>query len=67
MYGVLNFLLLQLAARPGSLESLKQLVEIAKNPSANVVASFGASGWKADNFKQSKGKKVFETTISTFA
>nr|GLL40743.1 CCR4-NOT transcription complex subunit 1-like [Ipomoea trifida] len=48
----------KLAARPGSLESLKQLVEIAKNPSANVVASFGASGWKADNFKQSKGKKA---------
>ncbi|XP_019188947.1 PREDICTED: CCR4-NOT transcription complex subunit 1-like [Ipomoea nil] len=48
----------KLAARPGSHESLKQLVEIAKNPSANVMASSGASCWKEDNFKQSKEKKA---------
>lgn len=66
VFRVLNFLLLQLAARPGSLESLKQLVEIAKNPSANVVALPSASCGKEDNFKQSKEKEVFVTTFSTF-
>ncbi|XP_019164330.1 PREDICTED: uncharacterized protein LOC109160498 [Ipomoea nil] len=35
----------KLAARPGSHESLKQLVEIAKNTSANVMASSGPAGF----------------------
>nr|GMC82829.1 CCR4-NOT transcription complex subunit 1 isoform X1 [Ipomoea batatas] len=47
-----------LAARPGSPESLRQLVEIAKNPSVNASALSGFMSGKEDNMKQPKDKKA---------
>ncbi|KAM7508803.1 hypothetical protein LguiA_019256 [Lonicera macranthoides] len=51
--------LAKLAARPGSPESLQQLVEIARNPTAvNVAVLPGLSVGKDDNTKQSRDKKA---------
>ncbi|XP_019161048.1 PREDICTED: CCR4-NOT transcription complex subunit 1 [Ipomoea nil] len=51
--------LAKLAARPGSPESLRQLVEIAKNPSVNASALSGFTSGKEDNMKQQpKDKKA---------
>ncbi|KAJ4727200.1 putative Ccr4-not transcription complex [Melia azedarach] len=49
--------LAKLAAKPGSPESLQQLIEIVRNPS-NVNASSGATTGKEDKARQSKDKKA---------
>lgn len=49
--------LVQVAAKPGSSESLQQLIEIVKNPIVNVTASGAAAGME-DKIRQSKDKKV---------
>lgn len=49
---------MQLAARPGSPESLQQLVEIAKNPTANAFSLSGVTMGKEENTRQSRDKKV---------
>lgn len=51
---------MQIAARPGSPESLQQLVEIAKNPAANAAALSSVTFGKEDSNKQSRDKKVFK-------
>lgn len=48
----------KLASKPGSPESLQQLVEMVKNPSANVAASSGVNVGKEDKARQSRDKKV---------
>lgn len=50
--------MLQLAMRPGSPESLLQLVEIARNPAANSAALSGLTVGKEDKARQSRDKKV---------
>lgn len=50
--------MMQIAARPGSPESLQQLVEIAKNPAANAAALSSVTFGKEDSNKQSREKKV---------
>ncbi|KZV18909.1 hypothetical protein F511_17815 [Dorcoceras hygrometricum] len=47
-----------LAARPGSPESLQQLVEIAKNPTANPTTLPNVIVGKDDNLRSSKDKKA---------
>ena len=49
---------MQLAARPGSPESLQQLVEIVKNPSTAALS--GIAIGKDDATRQVKDKKVTE-------
>ncbi|KAI3444740.1 hypothetical protein Pfo_001405 [Paulownia fortunei] len=51
------FIYFQLAARPGSPESLQQLVEIAKNP-ANAAALSPVAVGKEDNTRTSRDKKA---------
>lgn len=48
----------QLSAKPGSPESLQQLVEIVKNPAAGVVPLSGVNVGKEDKVRQLKDKKV---------
>ncbi|KAL6990475.1 phosphopyruvate hydratase [Sarracenia purpurea var. burkii] len=52
---------IQLAERPGSPESLQQLVEVAKNPTTNYAANAAAfsavSMGKEDNIRQAREKK----------
>ncbi|XP_057511675.1 uncharacterized protein LOC130793815 isoform X2 [Actinidia eriantha] len=50
--------LAKLAARPGSPESLQQLVEVARNPAANPAAFSAVSVGKEDNTRQAREKKV---------
>ncbi|XP_073064928.1 uncharacterized protein [Primulina eburnea] len=50
--------LAKLAARPGSPESLQQLVEIAKNPTANPTTLPTVIVGKEDNMRSSKDKKA---------
>lgn len=49
---------LKLAMRPGSPESLQQLVEIARNPAANTEILSVLNVGKDDREKQSREKKV---------
>lgn len=44
--------------RPGSPESLQQLVEIARNPAANAAILSGLNVGKDDREKQAREKKV---------
>lgn len=48
----------QVAAKPGSPESLQQLVETIKNPAANVAALSGINVGKDDKARQSREKKA---------
>ncbi|XP_077235419.1 transcription regulator [Tasmannia lanceolata] len=50
--------LAKLAMRPGSPESLQQLVEIARNPTANVMSIPGFTIGKDDKSRQFRDKKV---------
>ncbi|PON57727.1 CCR4-NOT transcription complex subunit [Trema orientale] len=50
--------LAKLASKPGSPESLQQLVEMVKNPSANVAALSGVNFGKEDKARQSRDKKA---------
>ncbi|KAB1225230.1 CCR4-NOT transcription complex subunit 1 [Morella rubra] len=50
--------LAKLSAKPGSPESLQQLVEIVKNPAAGVVPLSGVNVGKEDKVRQLKDKKV---------
>lgn len=50
--------LIQLAQRPGSPESLQQLVEIARNNTANATSLTGFTANKEDKARQSRDKKV---------
>ncbi|KAL2514000.1 transcription regulator [Forsythia ovata] len=50
--------LAKLAARPGSPESLQQLVEIAKNPSGNSAALSGVIVGTEENIRSSRDKKA---------
>ncbi|XP_060964127.1 uncharacterized protein LOC133033427 isoform X2 [Cannabis sativa] len=50
--------LAKLASKPGSPESLQQLVEMVKNPSANVAVSSGVNVGKDDKARQSRDKKA---------
>ncbi|XP_004306964.1 PREDICTED: CCR4-NOT transcription complex subunit 1-like [Fragaria vesca subsp. vesca] len=50
--------LFKVAAKPGSPESLQQLVETIKNPAANVAALSGINVGKDDKARQSREKKV---------
>ncbi|KAL8121361.1 hypothetical protein AgCh_018193 [Apium graveolens] len=49
--------LLQLAVRPGSPESLQQLVEIARNPSSSATGLSGLVTGKEDNLRHSRDRK----------
>lgn len=49
---------MQLASKPGYPESLQQLVEMIKNPTANVAAASGIIVGKEDKARQSRDKKV---------
>ncbi|XP_059312955.1 uncharacterized protein LOC132064095 isoform X1 [Lycium ferocissimum] len=57
--------LAKIAARPGSPESLQQLVEIAKNPAANAAALSSVTFGKDDSNKQSRDKKIAVTATGT--
>lgn len=57
--------LAKIAARPGSPESLQQLVEIAKNPAANAAALSSVTFGKEDSNKQSRDKKIAVTATGT--
>ncbi|XP_020519676.1 CCR4-NOT transcription complex subunit 1 isoform X1 [Amborella trichopoda] len=50
--------LVKLSMRPGSPESLQQLVETARNPPSNVVAQPAFASGKDDKARQSRDKKV---------
>ncbi|KAL5999839.1 hypothetical protein ACLOJK_038126 [Asimina triloba] len=50
--------LAKLAMRPGSPESLQQLVEIARNPTANAISQAAFTIGKEDKARQSRDKKV---------
>ncbi|GAY41902.1 hypothetical protein CUMW_062890 [Citrus unshiu] len=56
--------LAKLAAKPGSPESLQQLIEIVRNPAANANASSGATTAKDDKARQSKDKKAYSHTTA---
>ncbi|KAL8091899.1 uncharacterized protein LOC141692281 isoform X1 [Apium graveolens] len=49
--------LAKLAARPGSPESLQQLVEIARNPSSSATGLSGLVAGKEDNLRHSRDRK----------
>ncbi|XP_059434806.1 uncharacterized protein LOC132167794 isoform X1 [Corylus avellana] len=49
--------LAKVAAKPGSPESLQQLVEVVKNPAASVAALSGVNVGKEDKARQLKDKK----------
>ncbi|KAJ8900176.1 hypothetical protein K2173_024816 [Erythroxylum novogranatense] len=55
---------LQLAAKPGSPESLQQLIEIAKNPTATSVPLPGTYVAKDDKAKQFRDKKATSQATS---
>ncbi|KAL5862252.1 hypothetical protein ACOSQ3_003532 [Xanthoceras sorbifolium] len=50
--------LAKLATKPGSPESLQQLVEIVRNPVANITTLSNATVGKEDKARQSKDKKA---------
>ncbi|EEF50313.1 ccr4-not transcription complex, putative [Ricinus communis] len=50
--------LAKLAAKPGSSESLQQLIEIVRNPVANSAVISGFTVGKEDKSRQSRDKKV---------
>lgn len=54
----LPFRILQLATKPGSPESLQQLVEMVKNPAANAAPLSAIGTGKEDKTKQSRDRKV---------
>lgn len=56
--------LAKLAARPGSPESLQQLVESVKNPTANTGALPSPSAGKDDRNRQTRDKKVSQSVPS---
>lgn len=49
---------MKVAAKPGSPESLQQLIELVKNPATGVVAVSGFNIGKEDKSRQLKDKKV---------
>ena len=49
---------MQVAQKPGSPESLQQLVEIVKNPAGSVAALSSVNVGKEDKARQLKDKKV---------
>ncbi|XP_044493750.1 CCR4-NOT transcription complex subunit 1-like [Mangifera indica] len=55
--------LAKVAAKPGSSESLQQLIEIVKNPIVNVTASGAAAGME-DKIRQSKDKKALSLSTA---
>ncbi|KAA8539793.1 hypothetical protein F0562_026485 [Nyssa sinensis] len=57
--------LAKLATRPGSPESLQQLVEIARNPAANAAVLSGFAAGKDDWAKLSREKKVSDRAITS--
>ncbi|KAK2981457.1 hypothetical protein RJ640_017479, partial [Escallonia rubra] len=57
--------LAKLAARPGSPESLQQLVEIARNPAAIAATMSGASVTKDDSTRQARDKKVTALPVAS--
>lgn len=48
----------QLASKPGSPESLQQLIEMVKNPAANGAALSASAAGKEDKARQSRDNKV---------
>lgn len=54
---------LQLAAKSGSAESLQQLIEIVRNPGANVASLTSLTLGKEDKARQSRDKKVSEDAM----
>ncbi|XP_065859281.1 uncharacterized protein [Euphorbia lathyris] len=56
--------LAKLAAKSGSPESLQQLIEIVKNPSANSAALSSFTVGKEDKARQSRDKKVINQSIA---
>ncbi|XP_059666940.1 uncharacterized protein LOC132312554 isoform X2 [Cornus florida] len=57
--------LAKLASRPGSPESLQQLIEIARNPAANAAVLAGFAAGKDDTVKQSREKKGSDHAIAS--
>lgn len=55
----------KLAMRPGSPESLQQLVEIARNPAANAAILSGLNVGKDDKEKQSREKKSSDRSMTS--
>ncbi|XP_024032955.1 CCR4-NOT transcription complex subunit 1 [Morus notabilis] len=56
--------LAKLASKPGYPESLQQLVEMIKNPTANVAAASGVNVGKEDKARQSRDKKTPGVSVS---
>ncbi|CAK7347840.1 unnamed protein product [Dovyalis caffra] len=57
--------LAKLAAKPGSAESLQQLIEIVRNPGANAASLTSLALGKEDKARQSRDKKVCEDAMPT--
>ncbi|KAJ9703226.1 hypothetical protein PVL29_004850 [Vitis rotundifolia] len=51
--------------RLGSIESLQQLVEIARNPAASAMLLSGLNIGKDDKEKQSQEKKSFDRSMTS--
>ena len=49
---------MQVASKPGSPESLQQLIEIVRNPSSSLATLSSATVGKEDKARQSRDKKV---------
>lgn len=58
IFNFLNCFNLKIASKPGSPESLQQLIEIVKNPAAAMDAVSVTSLGKEDKTKQARDKKV---------
>ncbi|KAG8653698.1 CCR4-NOT transcription complex subunit 1-like isoform X2 [Manihot esculenta] len=56
--------LAKLAAKPGSPESLQQLIEIVRNPVANSAVFSGFTVGKEDKTRQSRDKKAVSQSVS---
>lgn len=56
---------LQLAAKPGSSESLQQLIEIARNPGVNAAALTSPALGKEDKTRQSRDKVSGDCMVYT--
>lgn len=58
----LLFHILQLATKPGSPDTLQQLVEMVKNPASNAASLSAIGTGKEDKTKQLRDKKVIGNT-----
>ncbi|KAL8129102.1 hypothetical protein V2J09_018257 [Rumex salicifolius] len=57
--------LIKLSSKPGSPESLQQLVEIARNPSSNINAPSSMIAGMEDKSRQTRDKKVISQDLAS--